>query len=88
MANRRRSTGSARIAIRPDLPNAFLVVMEAAEPGAVTVIPTPMAENYWVHPSGTDKSSSVREEQSSGQPRDSPETPLDLGSRSHLTPPG
>ena len=71
MANRRQPTGSRRIVILPDLPNAFLVVTGAAGPGAVTVIPTPMAENYWKHPSATDKSGSIHEEHSLGDGRTS-----------------
>jgi hypothetical protein len=35
----------------PDDPAVFLVVMDASEPRAIPVIPTAMAESYWVHPS-------------------------------------
>src|SRR5664279_2268833 len=38
----------------PEQPDAFLVVMDDSEPGAVPVIPTAMAESYWAHPPRVD----------------------------------
>jgi hypothetical protein len=34
-------------------PDVFLVVRDASGPRAVAVIPTALAESYWVHPSWT-----------------------------------
>jgi hypothetical protein len=44
----------------PDDPDVFLVVMDACEPDAMPVIPTAMAESYWVHPSWTAVSAATR----------------------------
>jgi len=41
-------TCTLHIHVLPALPDVFLVVRNAREPGAVPVIPTAIAESYWV----------------------------------------
>ena len=47
-------TSRLRIRTDPDDPDVFLVVRDASEPRAIPMIPTPMAESFWVHPSWID----------------------------------
>ncbi|HYA69262.1 MAG TPA: hypothetical protein VED63_11060 [Acidimicrobiales bacterium] len=51
MAEGKAPTSRLHIHVLPALPDVFLVVRNAHEPGAVPVIPTPIAESYWAHPS-------------------------------------
>jgi len=46
-----QQTRRLHISTDPADPNVFLVLIDVCQPESIPVIPTDMAESYWVHPS-------------------------------------